>query len=243
MKGFNSVEREYHNDAGEVISKEEREREYNKFKQEVENAYNKKAKTIIDEINKMAKTDEEKLKILYNYFCDNMKFDLHGTADERGNVNYYKYPFKNYKNWKISQENKYPALICNKGVCMTFSEAFADLSNKLGIPCRRVSGFTTMKHSWNIVLINDEIKHIDVAFAIMFKNKQGFFLKDFEELGHRTINSSVEDLKLDMERQLRKANGFDIYAINGKLTSNRFKVTNINGKNINKTEENGRGRR
>ena len=243
MEGFNSVERTSYNDAGEVVSKEEHDREYNKFLQEREDAYNQKADIIISEINKKAKTDKEKLKMLYNYFCNTMEYDLHGTADERGNVKYYKYPFKNYKNWKISQENKYPALICNKGVCMTFSEAFADLSNKLGIPCRRVSGFTTMAHSWNIVLINNEIKHIDVAFAIMNKNKQGFFLKDFEELGHRTINSSVEDLKLDMERQLRKANGFDIYAINGKLTSNRFKTTNINGIPISKIEENGRGRR
>ena len=242
MEGFNSVERRYHNDAGEVVSKEEKEREYKKFLQEVENAYNQKADIIISEINKKAKTDKEKLKMLYNYFYNTMEYDLHGT-DKEGYAKQYLYPFKNYKTFKIDQKTKYPALIYNKGVCATFSKAFADLANKLEIPCRQVNGFTGLQHDWNIVLINDEIKHIDVAFAIMFHNKEGFFLKDFEELGNRTINSSIEDLELAMKRQIWSKKRFTPIRRNGKLTSNKFKTTNINGIPISKIEENGRGRR
>ena len=195
----------YKNDAGDVVSKDEFDRERSLFEQDVENVYNSKANALISRINSVAKTDLEKLWMLFDYLTsENMLYDLQGTTQDGRRAIDNGYSFSNYKTWRIFQHTKYPALINNSGICTTFSKAFEDLSNKLGIPCRVIEGFTGMEHAWNIVLINNEIKHIDIAFAIMNRNnrnKKDFFLKDFGELGYRTIDSSIQDLKAEMKQQ------------------------------------------
>lgn len=195
----------YRNDAGEVVSKDEFDREYSLFEQAVENSYNSKANALISRINSVATNDLEKLWMLFDYLTSvNMHYDLQGTTPDGRRAIDNGYSFSNYKTWRIFQYTKYPALINNAGICITFSKAFEDLSNKLGIPCRVVEGFTGMEHSWNIVLINNEIKHIDIAFAIMNRNnrnKKDFFLKNLGELGYRTIDSSIPDLKVEMQQQ------------------------------------------
>lgn len=198
----------YRNDDGNIVSKEEFEREYNKFEQEVDDCYNLKANDIISRINSIASTDLEKLWMLYDYLTsEDMIYDLQQISPTGRRALDYGYPFSKYKTWKIPQETKYPVLIYKSGVCGSYALAFEDLANKLGIPCRKVNGFTGMDHGWNIVLINNNIKHIDVAYAIMNKqrrNKKDFFLRDFKELGNRTISSDVRKLELEMKEQYNK---------------------------------------
>ena len=140
-----------------------------------------------------------------------MQYKLQGTTMNGKMALDVQYEFPPYKNWKVSHSTKYPVLLNNSGVCVTYSLAIEDLANKLGIPCRVVTGQTGMKHAWNIVLINGEVKHIDVAYAIMkrkFTNKKDFFLKSFEELikynGSRTITNSMNDLIDEMMNQYKQ---------------------------------------
>lgn len=195
----------YTNGFGEIVSKEVFEIERAKFENEVEFAYNKKANEILSKINNIATNDTEKLWILYDYLtADNMHYNLQETTQDGRLALDIQYDFAPYTTWKISHSTKYPALLNNAGVCKTFSLAFEDLANKLGIPCRVVTGFTGMEHAWNIVLIHNQIKHIDVAYALMFKehiNKKNYFLKNLEELGSRTIDLSVNELIIEMQNQ------------------------------------------
>ena len=196
----------YRNDDGEVISKDEFDILRDKFKKDVDNAYNKKANQIISRINSIATSDTEKIWMLFDYLSsENMSYDLQGTTQDGRFALDFGYSFAPYKSWKIQQGTKYPALLNNSGVCITYSLAFEDLANKLGIPCRVINGYTGMEHAWNVVLINNQLKHIDVAYAIMnrkINNKKDFFLKD--TLSNRTINSNVSDLENDMREQYVK---------------------------------------
>ena len=196
----------YKNDNGEVISKDEFDILRDKFQKDVDNTYNEKANQIISRINNIATSDEEKLWMLFDYLSsENMVYNLQGTTQDGRLALDYGYSFAPYKSWKIRQGTKYPTLLNNSGVCITYSLAFEDLANKLGIPCRVVNGYTGMEHAWNIVLINNQLKQIDVAYAIMnrkINNKNDFFLKD--TLPNRTISSELSDLEKDMREQYSK---------------------------------------
>lgn len=195
----------YRNDDGNIVSKEDFEKEYSQFEQAVDNFYNLKVNSIISRINAIASTDLEKLWMLYDYLTsEDMVYNLQGVTQDGRRALDLGYSFSDYKTWKISQNTKYPALINNSGVCITYALAFEDLANKLRIPCRVVNGFTGMEHAWNIVLINNDIKYVDIAYAIMNKNtrnKKDFFLKDIKDIGNRTINSDVRNLELEMKQQ------------------------------------------
>ena len=196
----------YRNDNGEVISKNEHDILRNKFQEDVDNAYNEKASQIISRIKSVATSDIEKLWMLFDYLtADNMSYNLQGTTQDGRLALDYGYSFAPYKSWKIQQGTKYPALLNNAGVCITYSLAYEDLANKLGIPCRVISGYTGMEHAWNVVLINNQVKQIDVAYAIMNKrinNKKDFFLKD--TFPNRTISSDLSDLERNMKEQYAK---------------------------------------
>lgn len=196
----------YKNDNGEVISKDEFDILRDKFQKDVDNTYNEKANQIIFRINNIVTSDEEKLWMLFDYLSsENMIYNLQGTTQDGRLALDYGYSFAPYKSWKIRQGTKYPVLLNNSGVCITYSLAFEDLANKLGIPCRVVNGYTGMEHAWNIVLINNQLKQIDVAYAIMnrkMNNKKDFFLKD--TLSNRTISSNLSDLEKDLREQYTK---------------------------------------
>ena len=121
------------------------------------------------------------------------------------------YTFSNYELFKVSQNEKYPAVLFNKGVCITFSKAFEDIcNNKLNIPCRIVNGYTGLQHAWNIVLLDGEVKHIDIAYALINRNridKKYFFLQSLENIenisGDRTVESNIFELKKEMLEQYK----------------------------------------
>jgi len=195
----------YKNDKGEIVTREEFDLEWQKFMNAVNEAYESKVNEIIIKINSSTQDDTQKLWMLYDYLTsDNMEYVLEGTTPDGKMALDVKYDFSPYKNWKVSSSTKYPAILNNSGICRTYSLAFEDIANKLGIPCRVVTGNTFIEHMWNIVLINGEVKHIDIAYAIMrrkFSHKSDFFLKDFDELiklgGSRTINP-IKELVNDM---------------------------------------------
>lgn len=196
----------YKNDLGQIVSKEEFDKEREKFKNDVREAYENKVNELILRINSRTSDDKEKLWLLYDYLTgENMRYDLQGTTLNGRMATGEGYPFPPYKTWRIFHSDKYPAILNNAGVCITFSKAFADISNKMGIACIVTDGYTGMEHAWNAVLINNEVKHIDVAYALMNRtcsDKKNYFLKDISQLiqiaGSRTCNAANSELENEL---------------------------------------------
>lgn len=115
--------------------------------------------------------------MLFEYFTrSEMKYVMPGVFSN-GRLSQIKKYWHNGLLYTNAQ--KYPAVFDQEGVCATYSLAFEDIANRLGIPCRVVLGDTGMEHAWNVVYLNGEIKHIDIAFALMYRsNKNAYFLTD-----------------------------------------------------------------
>lgn len=193
----------YFDDNGNAIPKEEFDKKYNQFNNEVDTAYNEIADRLVNRINSIATSDLEKLWMLFDYLTsEDMKYNLQGKTQDGRLALDYGYKFANYKSWKISQETKYPALLNNSGVCITYSLAFEDLCKRLKIPCKILTGYTGMEHAWNIVLINNQVKQIDVAFAILYRkinNKKDYFAKN--NFAGRTINEDISSITNELKEQ------------------------------------------
>ena len=59
-----------------------------------------------------------------------------------------------------------------------------------------------MEHAWNIVLINNQVKQIDVAFAILYRkinNKKDYFAKN--NFAGRTINEDISSITNELKEQ------------------------------------------
>ncbi len=231
----------YRNDLGQIVSKEEFEFEREKFKNNVREAYENKVNDLLIRINSRASDETEKLWMLYDYLTgENMRYNLEGTTVDGTMATGEGYPFPPYKTWRVFHSDKYPAILNNAGVCITFSKAFADIANKMGIACIVVNGYTGMEHAWNAVLINNEVKHIDVAYALMNKNwsdKKNYFLKDISQLiqiaGSRTCNTTNNELENNLitkYNQLHPENQIPLKITikeKTKITSNEPKITII----------------
>ncbi len=121
-------------------------------------------------------------------------------------------------------DGKESALLNGFGVCAGFSDAFTDVANRLGIPCVTVAGKTgtvrsihgkdvKVGHAWNQVLIDGEVKNIDVTYGLFTQDEAvmqekgiapeltaaNFFLVDSEKLRrlgpHHDFEDSVELLE------------------------------------------------
>ena len=89
-----------------------------------------------------------------------------------------------------------------------------------------------MEHAWNVVSNQGELKHIDIAYAIMNRNKvdkSNYFLKTFDELkqlcGNRSINESLDDLKKALCGKIR------IISRTDQQPENKIKIISRNDEN------------
>ena len=103
---------------------------------------------------------------------DDMKYDLRQTTTDGRRSIGFTYEFPPYKSWGINNNTKYAVILNHSGVCGSYSEAFKDICNKMDIPCEIVTGYTGMDHAWNVVMEDGVLKHIDIAYAIMNRNRQ-----------------------------------------------------------------------
>ena len=157
---------------------------------------------IIDQVNEKAikQTPEEKLKILFKiltgseYIYDTNFTPIPHTAlvSRRNYDENYK-----YKDFHITvpQADWRCLLLVKKGVCIEFALTFENLCVRLGIPCIKVDGMTTLGHAWNAVLINGEVRFIDTSFTkidrMVREGKEPvekYFLKDYETFKQWGIN-------------------------------------------------------
>ena len=169
---------------------------------------------IIDQVNEKAikQTPEEKLKILFKiltgseYIYDTNFTPIPHTAlvSRRNYDENYK-----YKDFHITvpQADWRCLLLVKKGVCIEFALTFENLCVRLGIPCIKVDGMTTLGHAWNAVLINGEVRFIDTSFTKIDRRvREGkepidkYFLKDYET--SKRWGRSYDDSLYTIKRKL-----------------------------------------
>lgn len=232
---MNVLNHKYYDDNGNVVSQEKFEFRYAEFVSAYKKKYEQVAEYIVKQINNNCKTNREKLLMLFDYLTNSsMKYDLAGTSANGRRASHPGYQFLPYgKLWRIEQNTKYPAILFNSGVCGSYSKTFEDLCKKLNIPCKVVNGNTGMDHAWNVVLEDGELKHIDIAYAIMnrnTKNKMNYFMKSFAELqqicGNRTMNQNSIGLINELAHQ------FKVLSRSDNNQSN-FRVVNRTDESIN----------
>lgn len=210
--------RSYYDDNGNAISKEEYDRKYAEFVQAYQRKYENIVSVIVNQINGRCKTNKEKMILLFDYLTSSdMKYDLAGTNSNGRRATHPGYQFPPYgRYWLIDQDTKYPAILYKSGVCGSYSKTFEDICKRLNIPCKVVVGNAGMDHAWNVVLENGELKHIDIAYAIMNrknKSKMNYFMKSFAELqqvcGNRTMNQNERKLIEELTPKMRVKNRTD----------------------------------
>jgi hypothetical protein len=237
----------YYDDKGNSISKEELDRRFAEFKQAYESKYEQIVGCLVERINNSCKTNREKLKMLFDYLTnDNMKYDLVGVSIDGKRALHPGYEFPPYGSFfKIEQGTKFPAILFHRGVCGSYSKTFEDICKRLNIPCKVVYGYTGMEHGWNVVLENGELKHIDIAYAIMRRNsinKLNFFMKSFSELqqacGNRTMYQSENELIEELTPKIKVIHRTDV-AESGFRVINRSDNNSKQIKVIHRTDQSG----
>lgn len=144
--------------------------EYKTFKFRIEYSYSadeikkmqselvERTASIKDKIIKDGMSDDEKRLAIYNYLVDNADYDMDALEDCKTN-GYEKKKGNKYED----SFNAYGVLVKNKGVCMSYAEAYKLLSDLSGVECRVATGYLdgNLPHAWNMVNINDAWYQLD----------------------------------------------------------------------------------
>lgn len=170
-------------------------------------------------------SEEDKLATLYAFFLDKMTydFDTGNNVGSSGMVSSPESSMPNYLHTIGGEElrlalGKEAALLNGFGVCSGFSDAFKDVSDRLGIPCVVAEGKTvTVKsvtgkevelgHAWIQVLVDGEVLNIDPTYGLfandeVVKEEKGlapeltamdFFLVDSDTLRNIGPHHDFED--------------------------------------------------
>lgn len=103
-----------------------------------------------------SQTDLEKSQRLYHKFCPLMTYD-YGELETREHI------------------NGYYAFVKNRGICITFSSAYAYLLTSVGVENTTVGGETaTIPHAWNVITINGKNYFVDPTFELSYNNGMSF---------------------------------------------------------------------
>ena len=126
----------------------------------------------ITEIMSMARKEKsvyDAVKSVYAYFVKNFEYAYNLESDLR-------------------YHSAISVFMYRKSVCEGFALAFANVLNRLGIPCGIVTGYSSLDgtfgaHAWNIVELDRKYYHLDVTWDICTKEKEidtfdYFFLDD-----------------------------------------------------------------
>lgn len=208
---------------GKIISQEQYEQIFKKYKIELDEEYNKIINTIVNSIpNNISKTN--KLRAVFDYLVQNCNIEenyISGISPLGNTANSIFYKYKDYDIKYAASSNKYGPIIFKKGVCLGFAEAFKDICEKLGIKCEILTGITTIGHAWNVVSINDEIMHVDIYYGIAEKNSGKvpikYFLVDTNKLisysNHKDFIRNLEQIKPLIQKNINESdttNGFRV---------------------------------
>lgn len=123
--------------------------------------------------------------------------------------------FKSFEEDYSSGKGTYYNGLIRKGVCRHFSAFIKEVLDELGVHNVEITGISESLHAWNMVLINGEIRFIDITKEIHLRNgaMKGFNKGDFYLI-------SIEELfKLEPDRDIRKLDGKKLDTI---ITKNNY---------------------
>lgn len=168
---------------GMKIIKATEDLEFKVFLQEAIKDYEEIVNRVVNNINNLCKNKpnpvRKKLEMLYQYFLNlDIKYAYHvitsdGYAAGDGVLGHYKTTSNNLERDLVVNDGSYklaPILI-HTGVCASYSATFCDMARRLGIDCAVVSENHSLNHAWNAILINNEIKYLDLTPIIKSRRK------------------------------------------------------------------------
>lgn len=133
-----------------------------------------------------AMSDYEKVCEIYDYICENVRYDYEHLED------------KSY----VLKATAYAALINKTAVCQGYANLFYRLAEEAGVDARIISGnaieVATNKpgpHAWNIVEIDGKYYNLDSTWD-EGQDSYGYFLKgssDFDEADDRYVHVSDDE--------------------------------------------------
>lgn len=153
--------------------------------------YDKKLETICDKL--LGCDTYTKVKKLYEYFLENIRYDYTEARIQGGRVG------------NVLSHIAYGALVHEYAVCEGISYAFSAALKRMRIESMVVSGTSknvstgSGPHAWNIVNINEELYHIDVTWGINSFDKIKEYTYDYFCLCDKEVEY---DHKWDKENYL-----------------------------------------
>jgi transglutaminase/protease-like cytokinesis protein 3 len=144
-----------------------KEREYRKM---LEKDYENRIQDIVCDVRGNCTTGSkvEISKRIFDWFCDNIKFDEKILDGKKENGSYSNKIYQ-YKDGEFFSSEKY-SILCGQGICIGVSTAIKDVFEKFGIECRCVSGtdnnvvkqdFKGRHHAWNEIDLEGKTYTID----------------------------------------------------------------------------------
>ena len=139
--------------------------------------------------------------------------------------------YKSFWDNYLNGDPEYKKGLIKKGVCRHYSEFINNVLNDLNIKSIDVMGKSNLFHSWNMILVDDDIKFIDITREIYLRdklndynfNKGDWYLIDIEEM-----------FKLEPNRDIREINNEKLETIITKYNykENMNVIYNALNKNI-----------
>ena len=114
--------------------------------------------------------------------------------------------FENQKD-NAERNGYYHNGLLRNGVCRHYASFTKKVLSKLGFNITNVVGKSGLIHEWNMIIIGNEIRFIDMAREIHLRNK----IKNYNYKKGDWFLITIEDLfKLEPERDIREINGIKL---------------------------------
>lgn len=125
---------------------------------------------IANYISSNFKTDAEKIRALFYWTASNISYDISKMLAPNAN--------------ETTQDRIDNVLKTKKGVCSHYAEVFNDVSNKMGVSCYVIEGFTkqngkvaNLSHAWCAAKIDNKWYLFDPTWGAGYVNNNTFFKK------------------------------------------------------------------
>ena len=144
-----------------------------------ESTFKSKANQLLEEMDiKNVTSDYKKIKMIYDYICNNVAYD-----DEHLDDDSY-----------LLQYSAYAALVNKKAVCQGYANLFYYLARKAGISTRIITGISyKMEHAWNIVKLENVYYNLDSTwdagaseYLYFLKGKESFDVDHSRDIEYLT---------------------------------------------------------
>ncbi|MGN0629625.1 MAG: transglutaminase domain-containing protein [Oscillospiraceae bacterium] len=148
---------------------------------EQEAQLDREIQTVVSSLDLSAKTSYEKVCAIYDYICNNIKYDYDNLSDTSYFLKY----------------TAYAALINKTAVCQGYANLFYRMALEAGVDARIVSGISGGGfHAWNIVKLGKKYYNLDSTWDAG-RSTYSFFLKCDENFNDHTKNSSTDNIAID----------------------------------------------